>query len=182
MVAKRSATGECIQTINQARALVLTGPDDLRARFAKHTAAALAAGTASLRPRPGDVIGYAVRVALRELGRRAEFPGRPARAPRRVHRSARDSAPPGFSPSTGSAPIPRRCCSSRRGSSRTAAQRGRLGAPVRRDRALSSILQIERIAPHKTRINPAAREVVSHLLRARRKNDLVELALRTGVA
>jgi hypothetical protein len=97
MVAKRSATGERTQTINQARALVLTGPDDLRARFAKHTAAALAAGTASLRPRPGDVIGYAVRVALRELRRRAEFPGRPVRAPRRAHRSARDSArlPPG---------------------------------------------------------------------------------------
>jgi hypothetical protein len=50
------------------------------------------------------------------------------------------------------------------------------------DRALSSILEAERIAPHKTRINPAAREVVSHLLRARRKNDLVELALRMGVA
>ena len=75
MVARRSAAGERTQTINQARALVLTGPDDLRARFAGHTAAALAAGTASLRPRPGDVIGYAVRVALRELGRRAEFPG-----------------------------------------------------------------------------------------------------------
>ena len=52
-----------------------TGPDDLRARFAKHTAAALVAAAASLRPRPGDVVGYAVRVALRELGRRAEFPG-----------------------------------------------------------------------------------------------------------
>ena len=35
------------------------------------------AGTASLRPRPGDVVGYATRVALRELGRRAEFPGGP---------------------------------------------------------------------------------------------------------
>jgi transposase len=53
MVAKRSATGERTQTINQARALVLTGPDDLRARFTSHTAAALVAGTASLRPRPG---------------------------------------------------------------------------------------------------------------------------------
>ena len=51
-----------------------------------------------------------------------------------------------------------------------------------RDRALSPILEAERIAPHKTRINPAAREVVSHLLRSRRKNDLVELALRMGVA
>jgi transposase len=74
MVAKRSAAGERTQTINQARALVLTGPDDLRARFAKHTAAALVAGTASLRPRPGSTVGYATRIALRELGRRAEFP------------------------------------------------------------------------------------------------------------
>ena len=41
MVAKRSATGERTQTINQARALVLTGPDDIRARFARHGTAAL---------------------------------------------------------------------------------------------------------------------------------------------
>lgn len=73
MVAKRSATGERTQTINQARALVLTGPDDLRARFARHAAAALVAELASLRPRPGNVVGYATRIALRELGRRAEF-------------------------------------------------------------------------------------------------------------
>jgi transposase len=77
----RSAAGERTQTINQARALILTGPDDLRARFAGHSAAALVAAIASLRPRPGDVPGYATRVALRELGRRAEFldgqPGRP---------------------------------------------------------------------------------------------------------
>ena len=73
MVAKRSATSERTQTINQARALVLTGPDDLRARFARHGTTALVAGLASLRPRPGDVVGYATRVALRELGRRAQF-------------------------------------------------------------------------------------------------------------
>jgi transposase len=75
MVAKRSARSERIQTINQARALVLTGPDDIRARFAKHTAAGLVAELAALRPRPGAVVGYATRIALRELGRRAEFPG-----------------------------------------------------------------------------------------------------------
>ncbi len=75
MVAKRSARSERTQTINQARALVLTGPADLRTRFARHTVAALVAETAALRPRPGDVVGYATRVALRELGRRAEFPG-----------------------------------------------------------------------------------------------------------
>ena len=73
MVAKRSAISERTQTINQARALVLTGPDDLRERFARHTAAALVTALASLRPRPGDVVGYATRIALRELGRRAEF-------------------------------------------------------------------------------------------------------------
>jgi transposase len=73
MVAKRSARSERVQTINQARALVVTGPDDLRTLFARHTAAGLVSGLASLRPRPGDVVGYATRIALRELGRRAEF-------------------------------------------------------------------------------------------------------------
>ena len=73
MVARRSAAGERTRTINQARALILTGPDDLRARFARHTAAALIAGLASLRPRPGDVAGHGTRVAVRELGRRAVF-------------------------------------------------------------------------------------------------------------
>ena len=43
MVAKRSAAGERTRTINQARALILTGPDDLRAQFTKHTTAALVA-------------------------------------------------------------------------------------------------------------------------------------------
>ena len=75
MVAKRSAAGDRTQTNGQARALVLTGPDDLRARFTGHTAAALVAELASLRPRPGSTVGYATRIALRELGRRAEFPG-----------------------------------------------------------------------------------------------------------
>jgi transposase len=69
----RSARAERTQTINQARALVLTGPDDLRARFTGHTPAALVSGMASLRPRPGSTVGYATRIALRELGRRAEF-------------------------------------------------------------------------------------------------------------
>jgi transposase len=73
MVAKRSAAGERTQTINQARALILTGPEDLRARFTGHTVAALVAELASLRPRPGSTVGYATRIALRELGRRAQF-------------------------------------------------------------------------------------------------------------
>ena len=73
MVAKRSARNERTQAINQARSLIVTGADDLRARFAGHSAAALVAEIAALRPRPGDVPGYATRIALRELGRRAQF-------------------------------------------------------------------------------------------------------------
>ena len=73
MVAKRSARNERTQAINQARSLIVTGPDDLRARFAKHTVTALVSDLAALRPRPGDVSGYATRIALRELGRRAQF-------------------------------------------------------------------------------------------------------------
>ena len=68
MVAKRSARSERTQTINQARSLIVTGPDDLRARFAGHTVAALVSELATLRPRPGDAVGYATRIALRELG------------------------------------------------------------------------------------------------------------------
>ena len=73
MVARRSAAAERTQTINQARALIVTGPDDLRARFTGHTVATLVAELASLRPRPGSTVGCATRIALRELGRRAEF-------------------------------------------------------------------------------------------------------------
>src|SRR5580692_1403442 len=74
MVAKRSARRERTQAINQARALILTGPDELRERLAGLSAAALAAAAAGLRPRPGDdVPGYATRIALRELGRRVRF-------------------------------------------------------------------------------------------------------------
>src|SRR5690349_14522397 len=73
MVAKRSARAERTQAINQARALIVTGPDDLRARPARHSAAQLVSELAALRPRPGDVPGYATRAALRELGRRARF-------------------------------------------------------------------------------------------------------------
>jgi hypothetical protein len=75
MAAGRSARSERTQTNGQARSLIVTGPGDLRARFAGHTVAALVGELATLRPRPGDVAGYATRIALRELGRRAEFPG-----------------------------------------------------------------------------------------------------------
>ncbi|HEY5985530.1 MAG TPA: hypothetical protein VIV12_03980 [Streptosporangiaceae bacterium] len=61
MVAKRSARAGRTQTINQARALIVTGPDDLGARFARHTTADLVAELVSRRPRPGAAVGYATR-------------------------------------------------------------------------------------------------------------------------
>jgi transposase len=73
MVAKRSARNDRTQAINQARALILTGPDDLRERLARLSPAPLADAITALRPRPGDAAPYAIRVALRELGRRVDF-------------------------------------------------------------------------------------------------------------
>jgi transposase len=73
MVARRSARHERTQPVNQARALILTGPDELRARFAGLRAGTLARTAAALRPRPGDAAGYSLRIALREPGRRVEF-------------------------------------------------------------------------------------------------------------
>jgi transposase len=82
MVAKRSARNERTQAINQARALIVTGPDDLRARFARHSAAGLAEGIAALRPRPGDAAG--VRGPRRAARARSAggVPRRPARPAR----------------------------------------------------------------------------------------------------
>jgi hypothetical protein len=73
MVAKRSARSERTQTNGQARALIITGPDDLRARFARHAPADLVADLAALRPRPGSMVRYHTLLSLRELGRRAQF-------------------------------------------------------------------------------------------------------------
>jgi transposase len=73
MVAKRSARSERTQTINQARGLITTAPDDIAARFAKHTTIALVADLAALRPRSGDAVGYCTKMALRELGQRCVY-------------------------------------------------------------------------------------------------------------
>jgi hypothetical protein len=119
MAAKRSARSGRTQTINQARALVLTGPAGLRTRFARHTVVALVAQTAALRPRPGDVVSYATRIALRELGRRAEFPGsQPGRLDELIVPLV-TAHPPACPPAPASAPTPRRCCSSPPGTIRS---------------------------------------------------------------
>jgi hypothetical protein len=132
MAARRGAIRERTRTINQARALILTGPDDLRARFARHTTAALVAGIASLRPRPGDVPGYATRVAARELGRRAVFPGGQLERPGELIAPLVTARAPGPSGLVRDRP-PHRGAAAHRGGrpSRTAPVRGRLGASVR---------------------------------------------------
>ena len=133
MVAKRSAAGERTQTINQARALILTGPDDLRARFTGHTAAALVAELASLRPRPGSTVGYATRIALRELGRRTEFlDAQLERLDELIGPLAAARAPGLLALLRDRPPHRGAAAHRRRGPPRTAAQRGRLGTPVRR--------------------------------------------------
>jgi transposase len=73
VVTKRSGRRERTATINQMRALVATAPDDIRARFAHHTTLCLVTEAAALRPRPGEIVDYSTRVALRELGRRALY-------------------------------------------------------------------------------------------------------------
>lgn len=72
-VTKRSARRDRTATINQMRALVLTAPDDIRVRFAHHSAVSLITEAAAMRPRSGELVDYTTRIALRELGRRAAY-------------------------------------------------------------------------------------------------------------
>jgi transposase len=73
MVAKRTARAQRTHTICQARALIITGPDGIRARFTGQTPAELVTELAALRPRPGSMVRYHTLLALREPGRRAQF-------------------------------------------------------------------------------------------------------------
>ena len=89
MVAKRSARSERTRAINQARALILTGPDEPRGWFAGHRAAALAAGIAALRPRLGDAADYRSPHSTAGARPPRRVPRRPDRAARRPDRPAR---------------------------------------------------------------------------------------------
>jgi transposase len=109
MVDERSARSEQTQANGQARALIVTGPEDLRAGFAAHATADLVTDLASLRPRPGAVVGYHTRIALRELGRRAEFPAARSSASTRSSCPWSPGTPPACSPCTASALTPPPC-------------------------------------------------------------------------
>jgi len=115
----RSARAERTQAINQARALILTGPDELRARFAGQRAGGLAEAVAALRPRPGDAADYSLRVALRELGRRVEFLNAQIQRLDDLIIPLVTARAPGLSASTASARTPPPCCSSPPGTARS---------------------------------------------------------------
>jgi transposase len=73
LVVKRSARNQRISSLVQMRHLVLTAPDDIRARFFGLTKVQLVKQAAALRPRKcSDPVSYATKVALRELARRVE--------------------------------------------------------------------------------------------------------------
>jgi hypothetical protein len=129
MVAKRSASADRIQAINQARSLIVTGPDDIRVRFARHTPAALVAELASLRPRPGSTVGYATRVSLRELGRRGQFLDGQLERLDELIAPLLTARPPACWPLRDRHPHSGAAAHRGRGPPRAAALRGRLGAP-----------------------------------------------------
>jgi transposase len=69
---RRSATRDRTSAINQMRALVVTGPDELRETFRGVTLRKLVAGAARLRPSDPTTADGATRFALRELARRVQ--------------------------------------------------------------------------------------------------------------
>ena len=71
LVAKRSARSTRIRTVVQLRHLMITAPDELRAKLGSLTAKQLVNEAAKLRPRPGgDVALYGVKTAAVILARR----------------------------------------------------------------------------------------------------------------
>ncbi len=73
MVARRSARSQRIETLNQLRHLVFTGPEEIRARFKDRPKAGLVSEVAKLRPRKGsDPVLYTTMVTMRGLARRIQ--------------------------------------------------------------------------------------------------------------
>ena len=71
LVARRSARRQRNQTLNQLRQLVITGPDEIRARFKDRPKAGLVTEAARMRPRKGnDPVTYTTYVVIRGLARR----------------------------------------------------------------------------------------------------------------
>jgi transposase len=73
MVARRSARSQRIETLNQLRHLVFTGPEEVRTRFKDRCKTGLVSEVAKLRPRKGsDPVLYTTQVTMRGLARRIQ--------------------------------------------------------------------------------------------------------------
>jgi transposase len=73
LVAKRSARAQRIQTLNQLRHLVFTGPESIRSRFKDRYKTGLITEAAAMRPRPGsDPVLFTTKVVIRGLARRIQ--------------------------------------------------------------------------------------------------------------
>jgi transposase len=73
LVARRSARSQRIETLNQLRHLVFTGPEQVRVRFKDRPKTGLITEVAKLRPREGsDPVLYTTQLTMRGLARRIE--------------------------------------------------------------------------------------------------------------
>jgi transposase len=73
LVAKRSARAQRIQTLNQLRHLVFTGPEPIRVRFKDRYKRGLVTEAAAMRPRKGsDPVTYTTNLVIRNLARRIQ--------------------------------------------------------------------------------------------------------------
>mgnify|MGYP002636195023 CR=1 FL=1 len=74
MVARRSARSQRIDTLNQLRHLVFTGPEPIRSRFKDRPKTGLITEVAKLRPRKGsDPVLFTTQVTIRGLARRIQM-------------------------------------------------------------------------------------------------------------
>jgi transposase len=73
LVAKRSARAQRIQTLNQMRHLVFTGPESIRSRFKDRYKTGLISEAAAMRPRNGsDPVLFTTNLVIRGLARRIQ--------------------------------------------------------------------------------------------------------------
>jgi len=73
LVARRSARSQRIETLNQLRHLVFTGPETIRSRFKDRYKTGLISDVAKLRPRKGsDPVLFTTQVTMRGLARRIQ--------------------------------------------------------------------------------------------------------------
>jgi transposase len=73
LVARRSARTQRIQTLNQLRHLVFTGPEPIRVRFKDRYKTGLVTEAAKMRPRNGsDPVTFTTNTVIRDLARRIQ--------------------------------------------------------------------------------------------------------------